>query len=92
MTKREEIREEIRRIGCRWCEEISYCQKSCGVLERDLENLSRLGLVIKVEGELTKQIYYWDTDKSTIQFDTPPWLKDWLDRAGYTAWEPLIKE
>ena len=27
---------------------------------------------------LPERIYYWDTDKSTIQFNTPTWLIEWL--------------
>lgn len=55
MTKQEETREGIKRISCRWCEQLPYCEESCGVPELDLAKLSELGVVIKV-GEVSENM------------------------------------
>ena len=88
MTKQEEIRAELERISCRWCEHNSYCKgtdqwEACNVPIRDLQRLSDLGVVIRVEGKLPS---VFDSNEDVISA-----LEYKKKLEGYVAVESLIE-
>jgi len=89
MTKREEIREGIKRIVAVW--EESDGNTTRGIDDRILEYLHSQGVVIKVEREL-KMPEYWAGEWYIDENGNKQTLEDAVGDAGYVAVEPLIKE
>ena len=86
---REELRGELKRISCRWCEQNSYCMKSCGIPESDLKRLSGLGVVLQVDIAKPPIVF---SEKFEIDSKLLAMIIERVRNAydGYVAVEPLI--